>query len=304
MNAPHVVAPLAPLVLLCMASSALATDTVTLSLRAVPRKAPERTEPSAEALTQQDKRQQAEVRRLTKEKIAELAVARIQRRLRAAEIKQADVRIGRQGSIDITVHGAPSRPWVEGLVLSPGRMEVRPSLDEGVVWIDVLDRAQPDGVELRQERAGDFLSSYAWSTQRDPLDALLKLAPPSGALYAVGPDPRGGWRTWSLGAPVVREHEIAAARVQTTSTGSSYVAVQLKPGAAGALRGAGKPERYGVLIDGEFIASLPRPQGSSRSSFVLDCPASLGGQQARRDCARQVAGRLSAPIPVLLAPLP
>jgi hypothetical protein len=254
--------------------------------------------------TKKDDAESIEAARLRKQRIAEEAVRRLRTRFEAAGIKHADVLITEALHIQLALITREDRRWIEGLVLAPGELAVRPVLRVGDEWAAAGSHI-PDVMELRQEEGSmDPRAGYIWSPSSAPLRAFVKAhAPKHGATMIV---PEGaGWRTLTLGDPVISHHDIRRVSVEQDSMGGSWARITLAPSVQTRWDEADPTATSGwaVVLDGEVIERVTHaPPESLRAELRLRCPATSAALSAQRACVGQIAGRLASPIPISLTP--
>jgi hypothetical protein len=94
------------------------------------------------------------------------------------------------------------------------------------------------------------------------------------------------------------------AEIRPGHLGEPFVSVSLKGSAGQRLASdeQGQQTRWAVLLDGEVVTVLER-QPSTFGVLNLSPPGHLGARSAQRLWARQVAARVSTPMPIELVPI-
>jgi hypothetical protein len=248
-------------------------------------------------------RDAAERARLRKLLIAQEASRRLRLRLDAAGVKHVEITINPNAHILLTLFTRQDRRWIEGLVLAPGELAVRPIVRAGERWA-TLSAQMGDELELRQEEGSmDPRDAYIWSADQRALSAFLKdhALPDTHSIVLPA---AGGWRSLTLGQPIITHHDIRRVSVEQDSVGAAWARIALLPAVAqrwGAA--ADDTPGWAVLLDGELIDQLrDAPPEGLRAELRLRCPSSIGAPPAQRACVGQIAGRLASPIPVMLTP--
>lgn len=223
---------------------------------------------------------------------------RLRLRLKASGLKHWEVDETQPPDLRVVVRGGVDRALVAGIVIPPGRMQLRPMRPAGRTWLRVSG-ALPADVELRQPN--DSLASgdaYLWSKRRASLSGFLERVALVGADGFVFPD-AGGWRSVALGPPTATERHIAAADLERSRNGQIFVRLDLGDALAGPRLDDG-PARWGLVVDGELVAVFQRDFERSPGALNVLPPDHLNSEQARLLWARQIAARLAAPISVPL----
>jgi hypothetical protein len=234
--------------------------------------------------------------------LAERVAERIRTRLETARIKYYDVRVS-DGTVVVKVGGDVGRRLAAGIAFPPGDAQIRPVLDVGAQWQKRLADV-PDTVELRQgENLLDREDAHLWSTDRATLQSFLDDVSLEGAeafVYA-GDD---GWRTMALGSPILSDADIRGSRIASVQNGTPYVALELSQSGSQRLerRSGADDRKWAVVVDGEIVAVMKRLT-FSEGDLLISTPKHLPNDDAEMNWARQVAGRLAAPIPIPLAEL-
>lgn len=230
-----------------------------------------------------------------------MTAGRIEKRLEAAQFKHFEVVAERPRKIKIDVMGGVERDLVGGVVIPPGRLELRPVEAVGDLWLQHLP-SLPTDVQMRQ-KSGSLYShdAYLWSESRSRLAAALDSVEMDGVDLAPYPDrEQGGWKSLALGPPLVTHSDVSDATVRRSKTGRPHVRVNFRRNVAipdGASRAV---DTWAVLVDGEVVTTFKHGDKSFGESVTLPAPAHLSRGEASRKWAQQVAGRLAAYLPVTL----
>jgi hypothetical protein len=236
----------------------------------------------------------------TRRKMAKRAVPRIEKRLRAAGFKHLNAETRGNGNLYVEVGTKLSPMTIMGFIVPEGRFEVRPIRSVGALWQQNSTRL-PDGAELRQPEGSMARSdAYVWAPKRSDIKTVAGTLDLGVGL--IRPYPEGdGWRTLVLGDPVLANSDVQGAGIRPGHLGEPFVSVSLKGSAADRLRSgeSGPDTRWAVLLDGEVVTVLDREPTSS-GVLNLSPPDHLDATAAQRRWARQVAARISTPMPVRL----
>lgn len=238
-----------------------------------------------------------------RQKMAKRAAPRIEKRLRAAGFKHVSAESRKGGDLFVEVGTSLSRMTILGFIIPEGRFEVRPIRSAGSLWQRHSSRL-PDGVELRQPEGSMSRSdAYVWAPNRSDLERVAREL--DLGIGLIRPYPEGdGWRTLVLGSPVLSTAHVQDAEIRPGHLGEPFVSVSLKGSAGQRLASSkqGQQTRWAVLLDGEVVTVLER-QPSTFGVLNLSPPTHLGARSAQRLWARQVAARVSTPMPIELVPI-
>jgi hypothetical protein len=83
-------------------------------------------------------------------------------------------------------------------------------------------------------------------------------------------------------------------------TGDAYVSLELARALPDHNKLGGDDHILAAVLDGEVVATTAQSTRNRSGSLMLTAPEHLTGRKARKSWARQVAGRLAAPILVRL----
>jgi hypothetical protein len=240
-------------------------------------------------------------RRKTKE-MTKIALDRVRTRLTTARIKHFSIENDVPGTILVTARGGVSHELLAGIVVPPGRFELRPSEPVGARWTQ-LSATLPEGVEIRQEKsslAADH--AYLWSRSRQTLQKVLAKTTFEGVDMYLYPQ-QGGWRTLALSAPVATHDDISNAAIRKGKTGDFFVQVNFDREIAADHIAKNERRTWAVVLDSEIVSTFERLDPDFGASLTMTVPDHLGDQKVRRMWAQQVAGRLAAYLPVPLVEL-
>ena len=239
----------------------------------------------------------------TRQKMARRAAPRIEKRLRSAGFKHLNAESRGNGDIFVEVGTSLSRMTILGFIIPEGRFEVRPIRSAGALWQRNSSRF-PDGAELRQPTGSLSRSdAYVWAPRRSDVETVASELDLGIGLIRPYPD-GDGWRTLVLGEPVLSTTDVEGADIRPGHLGEPFVSVSLKGAAGQRLESKRQDEqtRWAILLDGEVVSILDR-QPSAFGVLNLSPPNHLGASEAQRRWARQVAARISTPMPVRLVPI-
>lgn len=237
-----------------------------------------------------------------REELAKQIAERIRARFEAAQVKYARVDI-EDGIITVKVGGDVTSRLAAGIAFPRGDAQLRPVVEVGGQWQERLADV-PEAVELRQgDRLLDRDDAYLWSPERAPLQSFVEdvSLPGAEAFVYVGGD---GWRTMALGPPALTTSDIRESRIEFVQNGRPYVALELTQTGRQDLerRSETGDRRWALVIDGEIVTVLQHLK-FTEGALLVSTPKHLSSDDASLRWARQVAGRLAAPIPVPLAEL-
>lgn len=235
-----------------------------------------------------------------RQKMAELAATRLERRLKVAQVNDAVVKRLASGDLTVAFKARQPEEWYRGLLLSPGTVEIRPVLADGFNWMQ-LAAELPPAVELRGLNPQP---DYIWSADRTTLESVVRRTAAPAMVFSVGPA-EVGWRSYALGtANVLKGEELRDARVSRSGAGNSYVSLGVATTVADRLAAAELSEvkEWAVVLDGEVV-SLVSKDALLTGKLELTAPVRLTNREDSAAWARQVAGRMAAPIPVPIAVL-
>jgi len=233
----------------------------------------------------------------TREKISERVVEHVRQRMRAAGVKFSTVAAVDPSTVEVGVEAEYGRELLRGLALAPGRLRVRVVRHVGSEWQERATEL-PEGVEIRQEGSEiDPDRAFLWSSEHSVLvDVLGDVSFDDIDVYPYSTE--RGWRSYALGRVVVTEAEVEGTSIERMPTGPPYVAVELSSEGRKEFRRVTK--RLGgplaVVLDGEIVGFL-EPSSLTEGSLHLSAPDQVAGDDALTEWARQVAGRLAAPLP-------
>jgi hypothetical protein len=235
----------------------------------------------------------AEFERTKTEEITKMVVKRVRTRLEAARIKQFSIETEAPGTIVVTARGGVSHGLLAGIVVPQGRFELRPTESIGARWTK-QSTSLPEGVELRQEK-GSFAvdDAYLWSRSRATLKQAIAAASVEGIevqTYPLG----SGWRSVALAAPVATHEDVSKAAIRRGKTGDVFVQVKFNRDVSPEHIAPNQRRTWAVVLDSEIVATFERVDPDFGASLTLTSPEHLGSKEARRNWAKQVAGRLSA----------
>lgn len=238
----------------------------------------------------------------TRQELGEKVLGRVEKRLEAAGVDFVSVEHTSAGVLDIRVDGDVSRQLLSGIVLPSGELEIRRVRQVGDLWVDRASDI-PEGVRIRQADGSlEGENAYLWSRERRPLASFLEEVevPRIDVLPFAASD---GWRSVALGETLVTNDQVESASIDRHQTGAPFVSI--------VLNGEGKRKTEAMLgrrdvelamvVDGEVVALLDRG-ALAKGRINVSAPSHLAGGDVSSDWARQVAGRVVAPIPVTLVP--
>ncbi len=237
-----------------------------------------------------------------RDELAKRIAERIRARFEAAEVKYARVHI-EDGILTVKVGGDVTSRLAAGIAFPPGEAELRPVVHVGGQWQEQLTDV-PETVDLRQgDQLLDRNDAYLWSPERALLQSFVDDVSLSGAeaFVYVGED---GWRTMSLGPPALTTSDLRESRIEFVQNGRPYVALKLTQTGRQELerRSEADHRRWALVVDGEIVTVLKHLK-FTEGALLVSTPKHLSSDDASLRWARQVAGRLMAPIPVPLAEL-
>lgn len=231
---------------------------------------------------------------------ADLAAERLRKRLTAAGIKEFVISIEDASTLRLETGVDADEAWMEALIASPGRAELRPVLANQPDWLELASQ-MPAGIEIR---GGE--ETWVWSAKRWPLqDWLRRLALPDVAVKVFPSD--AGYRSYTLGEPLASERDVRGVEVRQSAAGEAFATVTFDPAIAARLAGSSLSgvEQCGLVLDGEVIGFVPTETLKTENRVRLSAPQGAVPDQRRYREAwvQQVAGRLAAPLPVPIAVL-
>lgn len=235
-----------------------------------------------------------------RQKMAELAATRLERRLKVAQVNDAVVKRLASGDLTVAFKARQPEDWYRGLLLSPGTVEIRPVLADGFNWMQ-LAAELPPAVELRGLNPQP---DYIWSADRTTLESVVRRTAAPAMVFSVGPA-EVGWRSYALGTVnVLKGEELRDARVSRSGAGNSYVSLGVATTVADRLAAAELSEvkEWAVVLDGEVVCLVSK-DALLTGKLELTAPVRLTNREDSAAWARQVAGRMAAPIPVPIAVL-
>ncbi|MBA2665377.1 MAG: hypothetical protein H0U74_24020 [Bradymonadaceae bacterium] len=247
----------------------------------------------------------AEIRRLKHTEMARMASERIERRLSHAGVKDFRVEVEPHGILRVTAHSSMDSDTIAGIVIPRGQMELRPLVATGSDWTSIAD-AIPSDIELRQDIDSlDAQNAYLWSNRREVLESFVNRISLGEAQVFVYPD-EGGWRSLTLGPSLANHNDLQQVHRKTTPSGVPFVLLELRDDVAHRMRQSlqiSESSHLAVVLDGEIVATLRFSAERISSHLELSCPPHLRNSRAQNTWVTQVAGRLAAPIPIVLAEL-
>ena len=238
--------------------------------------------------------------RHTREELAKQVSRQVRKRLESAAIKFQTVRAVDGTTVVVEANSEVDRSVLVGVAMPPGEFALRPIRRVGTRWQDLMNEL-PAGVELRQgEGALDRDNAHLWAPTRGKLeDFISKISLGAGEVLVFSTG--DGWRSVTLGEPILTHANVEESEIRTVRTGAPYVTLQIDADGSRALGGHKRTEevRYAAVLDGEVVAVV---EGSALSSDALNlsAPEYLSGEEALQGWSRQVAGRLAARIPLEL----
>lgn len=238
-----------------------------------------------------------ELQESTSKAIADRVVNRLNDRVDAAELKFSMVdRVG-PSTVEVGLEADVGRGLLRGLALAPGRMQLRVIRHIGVRWQRQSSKL-PEGVEIRQGEELEKERAYLWSSDRETLRSYvnqISFDDVDVEMYATA----SGWRTYALGETVATHDSVVGTDIGHVETGAPYVSVDLDGPAQRSFQKASRQlgGPFAMVLDREIVGLV---DDSAMTDGVLHvgAPESVRGDRALLNWARQVAGRLAAPIPV------
>ena len=245
------------------------------------------------------------VQEKARDEVGRRVTKRLRDRMDAAGVKFSTVERLEDGTLKITVNADLGRPLLEGIVVPAGDFALSPILKVGDRWASKSGE-MPDGIELRQrEESMDPRDAFLWSSSRSALEAFIEAVELPGSRVLTFAH-AGGWRTVTLGEPVVTHEQLATSRIRSVRTGAPYVSLELSSDGQRRFRshraGAATEGSFAAVLDGEVVAMVDRT-ALTEGTLNLTAPDQIDGTTALANWARQVAGRLAAPIPVAVIPM-
>lgn len=234
-------------------------------------------------------------------KLAEMTQERIKARLRAAEVKSHEVVLNKDGTLRVMIHRNFPAGWYAALMLSPGKFAIQPRTRGGINWV-MLATEIPQGVEIRSDKA-DETKTYLWAAKRDTLSQTMKRFHFKNFSAVLGPDDiDGGWRTYTVGKSVLTQENVKEASRQMSSTGVTFVRLQLTSDTPDRLAAAttSDVQQWVVVLDGEVLG-LVQSAVLNTGKLQLSAPTRATSRDEQRSWALQVVGRLAAPLPIKVA---
>ena len=234
--------------------------------------------------------------------ITALTVERLERRLKAAQVKDFKIESGLGSLITIKAYGAElSASWLMGALAPPGRLGVHALRPVPELWAELAEQAAP-GVLLREPEAGDMEEgAYLWSKERAALDRLLSRVSVPRLTLRVAPD-KQGWRAVALEPARITEAQVRRVWLRQTPTGLPFGVLELQS-LLGLTSDVGQDSRLAIVLDDEVVEFIARPAPSTQAQLQVLC-SSVEAIEARRLCVRQIIARLAAPLPAPLAAAP
>jgi preprotein translocase subunit SecD len=245
------------------------------------------------------------VREKTRDELSRRVSERLRDRMDAAGVKFATVERLDDGTLKVTVNADVGRKQLEGLVVPAGDFGLSPIQKVGDRWASKSGQI-PDGIELRQNgESMDPRDAFLWSSSRSALASFVdEVDLPGSRVFTFAHD--GGWRTVTVGEPVVTHKQLATSRIRSVRTGAPYVSLELSTDGQRRFRshraGAATEGKFAAILDGEIVAMVDRT-ALTEGTLNLTAPDQIEGSTALANWARQVAGRLAAPIPVAVVPM-
>lgn len=236
----------------------------------------------------------AKRRRQTLALVTVQTAKRIKRRLLAAGVGEVNMVTLPRGEISIQTAPAKSAQWMAQVVVPAGRLGLHEQVEQASIWTQ-LATSLPKGVQLRQGAT----DSYLWSASHQTLQGFLSRLALADRTVSLLPG-ESGWRSVMWRGRLASEADIASATLKTSRLGVPFVAVSFKARANQAWR-ASPATSFVISLDGEAIEALGPAPKQIEPVAALNCTGSLSAQ---RDCAAQIVGRLSVPIPLNLIVLP
>lgn len=225
---------------------------------------------------------------------------RLEKRFAAAAVKEYELRYSSPTTLVVETGWDHNKGWMEALMTSPGKLEIRRVTPDRPQWLGLV-RTLPDGIELRGDEP-----PHVWSANRRQLQKFLsRVTLPNGALEVFPDD--GGFRSVSLGEIVATERQLRSAEARQSATGESFVALTFHDAVGASLAAAhvSEVENVALVLDGELVGFVPAKSFLDRSLVRVAVPdGAVPNDRSQRDLwARQVAGRLAAPLPIAIAVL-
>jgi len=237
-----------------------------------------------------------------RKKFAKLVATRLEKRLHAAGVKDFNVSVVDGHTLSVEAAGAWDRSWMRAVLTAPGKLELRPLSPHQPNWLELAGQ-MPKGVEIR---GGQSSPTHVWSASRKTLEKFLARVAFSHGELAVYPANGGGWRSLSLGPPVATRESLTSARAETTSRGTTFVALAFASSVSARLAAASTSEvkQSAVVLDGEVVAVVD-DRGLADHRIQLTAPRGAvgSGRDEQKAWAFQIAGRLAAPLPIPIAVL-
>lgn len=234
-------------------------------------------------------------------KFAEQARERIAKRLKAGEVKSYEVILTPERTVKAKITLSRSAAWYRSLILSPGNFEVRPRQRGQINWVP-LAKEIPEGIQIKSDPA-DHLKTYLWSPSYSKLSKATSRFHLDPYSVVMGPDDiDGGWRTYTVGRPVITHREIQSAKREMSGTGITFVSIALKSTTLDRLAQveSSKVEQWVVVLDGEVLGYV-QSAGLAKGKIQLTAPSRATTGEEQKSWASQVVGRLAAPLPIPVA---
>jgi hypothetical protein len=107
----------------------------------------------------------------------------------------------------------------------------------------------------------------------------------------------GGWRSLAIGQnEVASRSDLKAARASRSQVGTPFVTLTFQ-NAIGQSGAGERSSRHAVILDGEVVG-IVESRGDPSAQVSLTYPRQRADLETQRAWARQIAGRLAAPIPI------
>lgn len=277
--------------LMLMASSALAAQPVTVKVLAPTPVLTEQNTPATPSVNSA----------LLQQQIGKAIIERLEKRLAAAEVKDAKLSSTAGATITVTVFGDYSKEWILGVIVPVGRFGVHPIVDVSEALQD-LSGDLPKGIAFKEPSSGSSESAYLWAKDRAALDGFVRRVALPGVILGVAPDAQG-WRVIAYGDALITDRHIAQTSLQRSAHGEPYGVLTLKDEAKKGWEGFGDRARFVMVLDQEIIAQVGMPASSTKTQLQVMC-ATVKEHKAKERCVAQIVGRLAATLPTALIPSP
>lgn len=246
---------------------------------------------------------EGEIRVRRHREMAQMAAERVEKRLATIGVGDYRVRVLPSNDLEVQVFGRHRAETIKSAVIPPGQMDIRPVLVDDTPWMD-LEELLPDDIELRAE-PGSFQTDrlYLYSPNASSLHSFLGRVSLGAKEIYIFPH-RDGWRTLALGESLATERAVEGVSMHRTPSAIPFVRVQLNEEAVDEIRTGARREdarHLAILLDGEIVSLVRFGERHFSSELTLEVPEYLRTSDARSGWAMQVAGRLAAPIPIILA---